>query len=149
MKILTLGGIPWGLATSAALGLAMQIRTSDAAVQDRPIDLGAGQSLEQLTGETGLPLQITGFGTGGYSLDGRTNDNTFLASKFTTSLFRELSESFWMFGQLTTLLEGHHGSERPFPSCLWLSGLAKVEQRSPQPDPSALPQSRTPPRHPR
>ena len=108
MKILTLGGIPRGLAMAVALGLAMQITTSDAAAQDRPIDLGAGQSLEQLTGETGLPLQITGFGTGGYSLDGRTNDNTFLASKFATSLFRELSESFWMFGQLTTLLEGHH-----------------------------------------
>ena len=60
MKILTLGGIPRGLATAVALGLAMQITTSDAAAQDRPIDLGAGQSLEQLTGETGLPLQITG-----------------------------------------------------------------------------------------
>jgi hypothetical protein len=108
MTILTLEGIPRGLATAFALGLAMQITTSDAAAQDRPIDLGAGQSLEQLTGETGLPLQITGFGTGGYSLDGRTNDNTFLANKFATSLFRELSESFWMFGQLTTLLGGHH-----------------------------------------
>ena len=108
MKIFTLGSIAWGWATAFALGLIMQMAISDAAAQDRPIDLGAGQSLEQLTGETGLPLQITGFGTGGYTLDGRTNDNTFLASKFATSLFRELSESFWMFGQLTTLLEGHH-----------------------------------------
>ena len=67
MKTFTLGSIAWGWATAFALGLVMQVAISDAAAQDRPIDLGAGQSLEQLTGETGLPLQITGFGTSGYS----------------------------------------------------------------------------------
>lgn len=67
-----------------------------------------GQSLDQLTGESERPLQITRFGVGGYTFDGRTNDNTFTASKLAVALFRELSESVWVFGQLTTLLEGHH-----------------------------------------
>ena len=110
MKTFTLGGIPWGLATAFALGLTMQMATSDATAQDRPLDLRAGgQSLEELTGENALPLQITGFGVGGYTFDGRTNDNTFAASKFAAALFRELSESLWVFGQLTTLVGGHHG----------------------------------------
>ena len=107
-KDFTLGSIRWGTATALALGLTIQIATPDAAAQDRRLDLGGGQSLEELTGENAFPLQITGFGTGGYSLDGRTDDNTFLASKLATSLFRELNENLWMFGQLTTLLEGHH-----------------------------------------
>jgi hypothetical protein len=110
VKILRLGGITWGLAPAFFLGLTLQVTTLDAAAQDEPLDLGGGgQSLEELTGENARPLQISGFGTAGYTLDGRTKDNSFLASKLAVSLFRELTENLWFFGQLTTLLGGHDG----------------------------------------
>ncbi len=78
--------------------------------QDVPIELGqGGQSLEDLTGEDEFPLQVTGFGVAGYTYDGRTSDNTFAGSKIAVALFRELSDQFWIFGQLTTLLEEPEG----------------------------------------
>jgi hypothetical protein len=61
-----------------------------------------GGSLEQLTGETESPLLITGFGVADARADGRTGDNSFNAGKLAVSVFRELSEHTWVFGQLTT-----------------------------------------------
>jgi len=59
------------------------------------------EPLTSLPGEAEFPLQITGFGVGDYRYDGRTGDNTFQAGKLAVSLFRELSNSVWVFGQLT------------------------------------------------
>jgi hypothetical protein len=73
--------------------------------QDTPIRLGQGQDLQSLTGENAFPLQITGFAVGNYTFDARTKANTFAASKIAVSLFRELNDYVWVFGQLTTLLE--------------------------------------------
>ncbi|MGD8496213.1 MAG: outer membrane beta-barrel protein [Gemmatimonadales bacterium] len=79
-------------------------------VEEESLDLGGmdgggGQNLEALTGEDETPLQVTGFGIGKYTYDGRTNENTFAGSKLAVALFRELSDQVWFFGQLTTLLQ--------------------------------------------
>src|SRR5262249_35047880 len=58
--------------------------------------------LEDLTGESAAPLQISGFGVGNYQFDGDTHDNSFDAAKLAVSMFRELSPHLWVFGQLTT-----------------------------------------------
>jgi hypothetical protein len=73
------------------------------------LDGGGGQNLEALTGEDENPLQVTGFGIGRYTYDGRTNENSFAGSKLALSLFREMSDQVWFFGQLTTLLEEPEG----------------------------------------
>jgi hypothetical protein len=58
--------------------------------------------LDALTGESTPPLQITGFGVAGFQGDGRTGDNQFDAGKLALSMFREVNQSIWVFGQLTT-----------------------------------------------
>lgn len=60
------------------------------------------QDLSALTGENQRPLQITGFGVGNYTYDARTHDNSFAASTIAVSLFKELTNQLWFFGQLTT-----------------------------------------------
>lgn len=63
----------------------------------------AQQTLEALTGEeASSALEITGFAVGAYTRDGRTQDNSFGAGKLAVSLFRELNDYVWLFGQLTT-----------------------------------------------
>ncbi len=59
-------------------------------------------TLQDLTGENAAPLQITGFGVADFRANGRTGDNMFDAGKLAVSLFRELNQSVWVFGQLTT-----------------------------------------------
>jgi hypothetical protein len=70
---------------------------------DKPIDLG-GQPGYQGDIDR-FPLQITGFGIGDYSYDGRTGDNSFSSSKIGISAFREITDHAYVFGQLTTALE--------------------------------------------
>ncbi len=78
---------------------------SVAQAQDKPVDLGgSSQSLEDLTGESGNPLQITGFGVADYSYDHLTGDNSARAGKLALALFREVNDRIWFFGQLTTSL---------------------------------------------
>jgi len=89
-----------------AVCLGLAVTRARLTAQEEEIGLGEGdQSLEELTGEADYPLQITGFGVAGYRYDGRTDDNSFAGSKLAVSLFRELSDQFWVFGQLTTALE--------------------------------------------
>jgi hypothetical protein len=77
-----------------------------------PVSVPAGQSLEALTEGPSYPLVVTGFGVGDYRYDGRTKENSFGAGKVALSLFREFSESIWMFGQLTTSIsDGGGGGE--------------------------------------
>jgi len=77
---------------------------------DQPIDLGnQAQDLGEIDR---FPLQITGFGVGNYAYDGRTGDNSFAASKVAVALFREITNSSYVFGQLTTALsEAEAGGE--------------------------------------
>jgi hypothetical protein len=88
---------------------AQEADTTKSRVQALDLSGGADQSLEDLTGESSFPLQITGFGVGNYAYDGRTNDNTFAAGKLAVSMFREMGSSFWVFGQLTTSLAEEGG----------------------------------------
>jgi hypothetical protein len=78
---------------------------------DQAIDLG---SQNQDLGEIDrFPLQITGFGVGNYSYEGRTGDNSFAASKVAVALFREITSRAYVFGQLTTALEESEGGGEP------------------------------------
>ena len=98
------------------LAVAAGIGAAPAAVraQDTPIDLGraSGQSLDDLTGESRFPLQITGFGVGDYGWDQRSGDNSARAGKLAVAFFREVSDRVWFFGQLTTaLVSGDEAAE--------------------------------------
>jgi Putative beta-barrel porin-2, OmpL-like. bbp2 len=64
------------------------------------------QDLRSLTGENQRPLQITGFGAGNFTYDARTHDNSFAASTIAVSLFKEITDQLWFFGQLTTSEDG-------------------------------------------
>jgi len=98
------------IAAAVAGGLAPAVLSAQQADTTRTdvqaIDLsGSGsQGLDALTGEGSAPLQITGFGVGDYAYAGRTAENSFLAGKLAVSLFSEIGESLWFFGQLTTAL---------------------------------------------
>lgn len=85
--------------------IAASIFPSNVEAQDRPFPIGGGQDVEALTQEDARELQITGFAVGNYAYAARTGENSFAASKIALSLFRELSDHVWMFGQLTTALE--------------------------------------------
>lgn len=95
-----LAAIGFVVAGAWAPSLAAQQRS------DQPIDLGSAteQGLQDLSSEGENPLQITGFGVADYNYNQRTNDNSAQAAKVALSLFRELSDRVWMFGQLTTAL---------------------------------------------
>ncbi|HKT59049.1 MAG TPA: outer membrane beta-barrel protein [Gemmatimonadales bacterium] len=70
---------------------------------DQPVTLDAPSGdVQPLTGENEHQLSITGFGVGGYTLDGKTHDNSFAAGKVAVALFRELTDNLYVFGQLTT-----------------------------------------------
>jgi hypothetical protein len=46
---------------------------------------------------------------GGYTYDGKLNDNSFSAGKVAVSLFRELTDNLYVFGQLTTSISDEEG----------------------------------------
>jgi hypothetical protein len=80
---------------------------------DQPVTLdNPSGDVRAVTGEDDRPLSITGFGVGGYSYDGRTGDNSAAAGKLAVSLFRELTDNLYLFGQLTTSLSAE-GDEAP------------------------------------
>jgi hypothetical protein len=104
--------IPFRPAIAAALLAAGIAATAIAAESPPPGSGSAGQSLEALTEGPSYPLAVTGFGVGDYTYDGRTKENSFGAGKLAVALFREFSESIWMFGQLTTSIsQGEGGGE--------------------------------------
>ena len=77
---------------------------------DQPVTLDApGGDVQPMTGEDQHQLSITGFGVGGYTLDGKTHDNSFAAGKVAVALFRELTDNLYVFGQLTTSIR-HRGA---------------------------------------
>jgi hypothetical protein len=87
-----------GLAASGAVA-------QNAPPSDQPVTLDAPSGdVQTLTGEDQHQLSITGFGVGGYTLDGKTHDNSFAAGKVAVALFRELTDNLYVFGQLTTSL---------------------------------------------
>ena len=87
-------------------------RTSAQNKADQPVDLNGPGDVQPVTGENEHALGITGFGVGGYTLDGKTKDNSFSAGKVAVSLFRELTDNLYVFGQLTTSLSDE-GDEEP------------------------------------
>jgi hypothetical protein len=95
------------------LGLAAgsNARAAAQGKPDQPVDLNASGDVEPITGENEHALSITGFGVGGYTYDGKTNDNSFAAGKVAVALFRELTDNLYVFGQLTTSLSDEGGEE--------------------------------------
>ena len=94
------------------LGLAgITARAEAQGKPDQPVDLGASGDVEPITGENDHALSISGFGVGGYTYDGKTNDNSFAAGKVAVALFRELTDNLYVFGQLTTSLSDEGGGE--------------------------------------
>lgn len=107
------------LVSSGGLGmllLSFPAAAGTAAAQDdttQPVTLDApGGDVQPVTGEDEHPLVISGFGVGGYTYDGRTGDNSAAAGKVAVSLFRELTDHLYVFGQLTTSLSDE-GDEEP------------------------------------
>lgn len=101
-----------GLALLVGLPVFAGPRSEPLQAQDKAIQLGSSssdQSLQDLTGEDEHPLQVTGFGVGDYSYDQRSGDNTAEAGKLAVAFFREISDRFWFFGQLTTALSTENG----------------------------------------
>jgi hypothetical protein len=79
---------------------------------DQPVTLDQPNGdLQPMTEEADHPLSITGFGVGGYTYDGRTGDNSASAGKVAVSLFRELTDNLYVFGQLTTSISAEAGAE--------------------------------------
>jgi len=79
---------------------------------DQPVNLGdSGTGIQPVTGEDEHSLTVSGFGVGGYTYDGRTGDNSAAAGKIAVSLFRELSDNLYVFGQLTTSISDEGGGE--------------------------------------
>ncbi len=78
---------------------------------DQPVSLGENGDVEPVTGEDQHALAISGFGVGQYTLDGKTSDNAFTAGKVAVSLFRELTDNLYVFGQLTTSIESEGGAD--------------------------------------
>ena len=98
------------------LMLGFAAAAGPAAAQDdttQPVTLDApGGDVQPVTGDDEHPLVISGFGVGGYTYDGRTGDNSAAAGKVAVSLFRELTDNLYVFGQLTTSLSDE-GDEEP------------------------------------
>jgi Putative beta-barrel porin-2, OmpL-like. bbp2 len=95
---------------AACLFVLIGLAASRAAAQnpapsDQPVTLDEPNGdVQPLTGEDQHQLSITGFGVAGYTLDGKTHDNSFGAGKVAVALFRELTDNLYVFGQLTTSL---------------------------------------------
>jgi len=80
---------------------------------DQPVDLeGARGAAQAVTGEDEHSLFVSGFGVGGYTYDGKTGDNSAAAGKIAVSLFRELTDNLYVFGQLTTAISDE-GDQAP------------------------------------
>ena len=92
------------------LGLAAG-RAAAQGKPDQPVSLGESGDVEPVTGEDQHALAISGFGVGQYTYDGKTGDNAFTAGKVAVSLFRELSDNLYVFGQLTTSIASEGGGE--------------------------------------
>ena len=105
-----------GLVRSGHLAIFVLGLAGTAAAQDdttQPVTLDApGGDVQPVTGEDEHPLVISGFGVGGYTYDGRTGNNSAAAGKVAVSLFRELTDNLYVFGQLTTSLSDE-GDEEP------------------------------------
>lgn len=101
------------LAAIIILGLAgISGRAAAQGKNDRPVTLGESEAdVQPVPGQDEHSLAISGFGVGGYTYDGRTNDNSFAAGKVAVSLFRELSDNLYVFGQLTTSISNEEGGD--------------------------------------
>ena len=105
------GLVRHGLIAVGILGLAAG-GASAQGKPDQPVDVSqSGGDVQPVTGQDEHSLAISGFGVGGYTYDGRTGDNSAAAGKVAVSLFRELSDNLYVFGQLTTSLTDEGDAE--------------------------------------
>jgi hypothetical protein len=104
-----------GLVRSSRLAIILLgVTATGAAAQnpsDQPIKIGDSGDIQTVTGEDEHPLSITGFGVGQYTYDGRTGVNSASAGKVAVSLFRELTDNLYVFGQLTTSISDEEGGD--------------------------------------
>jgi putative OmpL-like beta-barrel porin-2 len=101
-----------GTIVITAIALATGAGTASAQKPDQPVTLdNPSGDIQPLTGEDRHALAISGFGVGGYTYDGKTNDNSFAAGKVAVALFRELTDNVYVFGQLTTAVSAEGGGE--------------------------------------
>jgi hypothetical protein len=105
-----------GLVRSSHLAIIiLGLTAAGAAAQgkpDQPVDLNATGDVQPIAGGNEHALSISGFGVGGYTLDGKSKDNSFSAGKVAVSLFRELTDNLYVFGQLTTSISDE-GDDEP------------------------------------
>ncbi|HET6798265.1 MAG TPA: outer membrane beta-barrel protein [Gemmatimonadales bacterium] len=103
-----------GLVRSSRYAIIMLgVTATGAAAQnpsDRPIEIGDSGDIQAVTGDE-RSLSITGFGVGQYTYDGRTGVNSASAGKVAVSLFRELTDNLYVFGQLTTSISDEGGGD--------------------------------------
>ena len=97
--------------SSSSASPAPRARAAAQGKPDQPVDLDASGDVEPVTGENEHALSISGFGVGGYTYDGKTDDNSFAAGKVAVSLFRELTDNLYVFGQLTTSISDKGAGE--------------------------------------
>jgi Putative beta-barrel porin-2, OmpL-like. bbp2 len=88
-----------GLATAAGAGDA----PAESPVTLQGIDAGGTGGL--FASAASRPLLVNGFGVADYSFDQKTHDNSFAAGTLAVALYRSLSDSVNVFGQLTTASE--------------------------------------------
>ena len=104
-----------GLVRSSHLAIIiLGLTAAGAAAQgkpDQPVDLNGTGDVQPIAGGNEHALSISGFGVGAYTYDGKTKDNSFAAGKVAVSLFRELTDNLYVFGQLTTSLSNEEGGE--------------------------------------
>lgn len=104
-----------GLVRSGRLAiLILGLTAGRAAAQgkpDQPVHLDDSGDIQPLAGADEHTLSISGFGVGGYTYDGRTGDNSASAGKIAVSLFRELTDNLYVFGQLTTSISAEGGAD--------------------------------------
>jgi hypothetical protein len=101
-----------GRLTILILGLAgITARAAAQGKPDQPVHLDDSGDVQPVTGENEHALAVSGFAVGGYTYDGRTGDNSFSAGKIAVSLFRELSDNLYVFGQLTTSISAEAGAD--------------------------------------
>jgi hypothetical protein len=101
-----------GVVLIFGLAAAVAARAAAQDTSDRPVTLDApGGDVQPVPGEDEHALSITGFGVGDYTYDGRTGDNSAAAGKVAVSLFRELTDNLYVFGQLTTSITDEGDAE--------------------------------------
>ena len=91
-----------GLMVLGGWGTILQAQGRD--TTEHPVTLGGGDQALNLSSGDQNALQVTGYGAGDFTYDGRTGTNTFEASTVAVGIFKPITDYSYFFGQLTTSL---------------------------------------------